>query len=35
MQVREELGLPLDAKLAVLIHGGHKADVPTPSLLLS
>uniref|UniRef100_A0A383W3L1 L-arabinokinase n=1 Tax=Tetradesmus obliquus TaxID=3088 RepID=A0A383W3L1_TETOB len=26
-QVREELGLPLDAKLAVLIHGGHKAEL--------
>ncbi|WIA12875.1 hypothetical protein OEZ85_006496 [Tetradesmus obliquus] len=27
MQVREELGLPLDAKLAILIHGGHKAEL--------
>eukprot|EP00775_Hariotina_reticulata_P002038 gene2038-2360_t len=27
-QVRQELGLPADARLAVLIHGGHKAELP-------
>lgn len=26
-QVREELGLPLNIRLAVLIHGGHKAEL--------
>lgn len=26
-QVREELGLAPDAKLAVLLHGGHKAEL--------
>lgn len=28
VQVRQELGLPADARLAVLIHGGHKAELP-------
>lgn len=26
-QVREQLGLPLNVRLAVLIHGGHKAEL--------
>jgi len=26
-QVRAELGLPLDVRLTVLIHGGHKAEL--------
>lgn len=27
LQVREELGLPQDVRLTVLIHGGHKAEL--------